>query len=179
MKILAFGASNSAQSINQKLARYAATLVTDAEVEMLDLNDYEMPIFSIEREAALGQHELAIQFRQKIADADALVISFAEHNGSYSVAFKNVFDWASRIDRDIYGGKPAVFLSTSPGSRGGAGVLATAVNAAPHFGAEIVASLSVPSFQSSFDQESMTPVSQEIAQSIANIMLKLQHRLGS
>lgn len=179
MKILAFGASNSAQSINKKLAHYAATLITGAEVEILDLNDYEMPLFSVEREAAIGKHELAIRFRQKISDADALVISFAEHNGSYSVAFKNVFDWASRIDRDIYGGKPAVFLSTSPGSRGGAGVLATAVNSAPHFGAEIIASLAVPSFQSSFDQESMTPLNQEITQSIASAMLKLQQRLDS
>ncbi len=46
MKILAFAASSSSASINKKLATYAANLVAQAEVEVLDINNYEMPIFS-------------------------------------------------------------------------------------------------------------------------------------
>jgi len=54
MKILAFAASSSSQSINQKLARFAASLLEQAQVEMLDINDYEMPLFSTDREQVLG-----------------------------------------------------------------------------------------------------------------------------
>jgi NAD(P)H-dependent FMN reductase len=50
MKVLAFAASNNKQSINRTLAAYAAGLMDNADVEVLDINDYEMPIFSDERE---------------------------------------------------------------------------------------------------------------------------------
>ncbi len=151
MKLLAFAASNSSQSINRQLVRYAASLVQGADVELLDLNDYEMPIFSSDREAEHGVPELAQQFYQKIGEADALLISFAEHNTSYSVAFKNIFDWMSRIDMRVYQDKPTVMLATSPGSRGAGTVLATATSFAELFGAKLVGSMSVPSFYDNFD----------------------------
>ena len=52
--ILAFGASNSKQSINKKLAKFAADQVADAAVQFLDLNDFEMPIYSIDRQNESG-----------------------------------------------------------------------------------------------------------------------------
>ncbi|MEM8499156.1 MAG: NAD(P)H-dependent oxidoreductase [Pseudomonadota bacterium] len=177
MKILAFGASNSTRSINHLLATYAASLIDDADVTSLDLNEFEMPIFSVEREAELGHQELAKQFLQNIADADGLIISLAEHNGSYSVAFKNVFDWASRIDSKVYQNKPVLFLSTSPGSRGGANVMSTVLSTASHFGAEIVASLSVPSFYENFDVDNMRAASEEIRVAIDSAAQQLAERL--
>lgn len=153
MKLLAFAASNSSKSINKKLVTYAAGLVEGAEVEVLDLNDYEMPLFSIDREATLGHPELAKAFLHKIASSDALLISFAEHNGSYSAAFKNLFDWCSRIEPKVFQNKPLVLLSTSPGARGGASVLAAATGSAPFFGGHVKASLSIPSFHDNFDLE--------------------------
>ena len=59
MKILAFAGSNSSQSINKKLALYAAGLFENAGVETLDLNDYELPLYSIDREKEMGKPELA------------------------------------------------------------------------------------------------------------------------
>lgn len=162
MKILAIGTSNSAHSINRMLATYVAGLVDGADVETIDINDYEMPLFSIEREQVLGQPAEAKAFLQKIADADGLVVSFAEHNGSYTAAYKNLFDWASRTGKDVYQHKPSLFLSTSPGQRGGASVLAAANGSAPFFGAEIVASVSVPSFQENFDSETQKIKNSEI-----------------
>ena len=96
MKIIAFAASSSRQSINKQLVSYAASLVENAQVEVLDINDYEMPLYSADREAELGKPQLAQDFLDKIATADALVIGFAEHNGSYTAAYKNLFDWSSR-----------------------------------------------------------------------------------
>ena len=94
MHIVAFAASSSTRSINKKLISCAAGLMPQHQVEVLDLNDFELPLFSQDRELKLGQPDLAKQFLQKIGNADALLISFAEHNGSYSAAYKSLFDWS-------------------------------------------------------------------------------------
>jgi chromate reductase, NAD(P)H dehydrogenase (quinone) len=153
MKLLAFAASNSKHSINKKLATYAASLADGATVEILDLNDYEIPLFSIEREEVLGHPQLAADFLAKIAASDAIIISFAEHNGSYSAAYKNLFDWCSRKGAKVFQDKPMVLLATSPGARGGATVLAAATASVPRFAGQVRASLSIPSFDENFDVE--------------------------
>jgi chromate reductase, NAD(P)H dehydrogenase (quinone) len=153
MKIIAFGGSPSKNSINKKLAIYAASLFENAEVEVLDLNDFQMPIFSVDIEAEIGQHDLAKAFLAKIESADFLVVSLAENNGNYSAAFKNLYDWCSRIMGKVFQGKPMLLLSTSPGGRGGASVLEIAKNAFPRYGAEIKATFSLPSFNDNFDVE--------------------------
>ena len=65
MKLLAFAATNNSQSINKQLVQYAASLV-DADVEILDLNDFEMPIYSQDREQQGGIPEQAQTFYKKI-----------------------------------------------------------------------------------------------------------------
>lgn len=154
MRVLAFAASNSSKSINRNLVEYAASFLENCEIDTLDIHDFEMPIYRADREETDGIPQLAHDFLARIGEADALLVSFAEHNGSYSAAFKNLFDWCSRIGRDVWQGKPMVLLSTSPGPGGAARVLAAAETAAPHFGGEVKASFSVPSFFDNFDMES-------------------------
>lgn len=173
MKILAFGTSNNRRSINRALARYAAELVPGAAVEVVNIADYEMPLFSDEREQSLGQPAQAQAFYRKITETDALVTSFAEHNGSYTAAYKNLLDWTSRINRQVFQHKPAVYLATSPGPGGAANVLASAVDSANYFGAEVIASLSVPSFQKNFDEETGRMVNPEIEQQLQSAMAQL------
>lgn len=178
MKLLAFAASNSRNSINKKLVTYAAGLleggiIDGAEVEILDLNDYEMPLYSIDREQEDGIPEPAHLFYKKIGDADALLISFAEHNGSYTSAFKNLYDWTSRIDQKVYQDKPALLLAASPGSRGGANVLKTAKEAAPHFGMEVKADLSIARFQKNFDAENGQITNAEIQAQLEAVLATL------
>ena len=151
MKLLAFAASNSKKSINGQLINYVVSMLDDVDAEILDLNDFEMPLFSIDRELEWGIPELAHRFYDKIGEADALLISHAEHNGAYTVAFKNLYDWTSRINSKVYQGKPLILLATSPGGRGASGVLATAVKSAPHYGGDLKASLSIPGFYGNFD----------------------------
>ena len=105
MKIVAFAASSSKKSINKKLAAYASSLLESSHIDLLDLNDYELPLFSEDKESELGKPALAQAFLEKIAGCDALVISFAEHNGSYSAAYKNLFDWCSRINPKVFQNK--------------------------------------------------------------------------
>nr|WP_315141569.1 NAD(P)H-dependent oxidoreductase [uncultured Flavobacterium sp.] len=152
-KILAFGASSSATSINKQLATYAAHQFANATVEVLDLNDYEMPIFSIDKETNTGIPTLAHDFFAKLGGADVIVISFAEHNGAYSTAFKNILDWTSRINGKTFQEKPTLLLATSPGPRGGASVLEMAKNRFPFQGADVKGAFSLPSFTTNFDTE--------------------------
>ena len=66
MNVLAFAATNHSQSINKQLVSYAASLVVDANIEVINIHDYELPIYSQEREVELGQPALAQAFFQKI-----------------------------------------------------------------------------------------------------------------
>ena len=173
-KALAMAASNSQQSINRALVTYASQLLEDFEVEYLDLNDYEMPIYSQDRENASGIPLPAQQFLAKIESADVLLIAFAEHNGGYTVAYKNVFDWASRHLRGVYQNKPTVMMATSPGPSGAKNVLNMAVNAAQFHDGNVVASFSLPSFYDNFDQERKIIIDQDLNQELSNAIRQLQ-----
>lgn len=151
-KILAFGASSSKHSINKKFATYAANQFKDATVEIIDLNDYEMPLFSVDKQKENGMHPLAQKLFEKIGNSDFIIISFAEHNGNYSTAFKNVLDWMSRINAKTFQEKPTFLLATSPGARGGSSVLNIAVNRFPFQGAVVTGSFSLPSFNDNFNE---------------------------
>ena len=182
-RVLAFAASNNSQSINKQFAEHAASvlqseLMPNVEIETLDLNDYEMPIYSPDREKSDGTPHLAQAFFDKIGAADGLIISYAEYNGSYTTAFKNIFDWASRIDMKIYQNKPLVALATSPGLRGGENVLKTVTDAAPFFGANIKGSLSVGPFKEHFDRETGRLSQPQQKQSLRNVLINLRDVLS-
>ena len=151
IKIVAFGASSSKTSINKRLANYAAQQVPNAEVNLLDLNDYEMPVYSVDKENESGIHPLALKFRAQLDAADGIIISFAEHNGAYSAAFKNIFDWISRGGPNIWGNKPMFLLSTSPGARGGQSVLEIAVGKISRMNTNDIHQFSLPEFENNFD----------------------------
>lgn len=173
MKILAFGASNYSQSINQKLALYIASQFKNSEVETLDLNDYEMPIYSIDREIETGIPSIANDFTRKIDNADLVIISLAEYNGTYSVAFKNIFDWISRIpNRKAFNNKKIFLAATSPGKRGASTVLESAKIVFPFQGGDIVADYSLPFFDRNFiEKEGILDEAkkEELAEKVAQV----------
>lgn len=179
MKILAFAASNSAQSINKQLVTHASEVFksqidSSAQIEILDLNDFEMPIYSIDREKSDGIPEAAQTFFAKIGTADALLISYAEHNGNYTAAYKNIFDWASRIEMKVFQNKPVVIMSASMGPGGGASVLKTANDSAPFFGANILGSLSVGPFMEKFDTETSSLKDPALAETLHQSLAALR-----
>lgn len=176
MKLLAFAASSSSNSINKQLVTYAASQVKHNEgvvVDILDINDYEMPLFSQDKEAILGQPQQAKDFFAKLGQADAIIISFAEHNGSYTAAYKNLFDWTSRIDQKLFQNKPMILLATSPGPGGAASVLAAATGSAPYFAGEVKASLSIPSFFDNFDSEKQVLTNPELVDKLQSALALL------
>lgn len=154
--IVVFAASNNTQSINKRLALHAASILqvefkSGVEIKALDLNDYEMPIYSPEREAQ-GIPQLARNFYAELGAADGVIVSLAEYNGAYTAAFKNIFDWCSRINMKIFQNRPVMLLATSIGGRGGQNVLAAAMRGFPHFGANITSHFSFGPFSEHFDR---------------------------
>ena len=88
-----------------------------------------------------------------VATHDALIVSLAEHNGSYTAAFKNLYDWTSRVQTTVWSDKHMLLLSTSPGARGGASVMAAARATFPRMGADLKAFFSLPSFGRNFSAQ--------------------------
>ena len=149
-KIITFAGSNSKTSINKQLAVYASSLVEDVDVEVLDLNDFDLPLYGIDLENEKGIPNDAHRFLNLIKSSDGIVLSLAEHNGAYSTVFKNLFDWMSRIEGKTFFGKPMLLMATSPGPRGGASVLSVAQDRFPRHEANIVEVFSLPSFGDNF-----------------------------
>jgi len=152
MKIIAFGASSSKTSINKQLAGYVAQHFS-SELDVLDLNDYPLPLYSLDLESEEGIPDNVKRFDEKIQSADLIIISLAEHNGTYTAAFKNLFDWHSRLNYKMFENKKLILLSTSPGARGGQSVMDSALLHMPFHGAEIVNSFVLPSFNDNFHPE--------------------------
>lgn len=153
MKILAFAGSTSSTSINRELVKFVLKSFQENEINLIDLNDYSMPVFSVDLEKK-GFPEEAQQFLQQIEDCDVIICSLAEHNRSYAAAFKNIFDWASRINVKVFQDKPMFLMSTSSGGYGGGNVMNEAKKFFPNFGADIKETYSLPKFYENFDLES-------------------------
>lgn len=149
-KIIGFGASTSTTSINKAFAAYALTFFPEFEVELVDLNDFAVPVFSVDLEK---EHfpETAKAFLAKIAETDIIICSMSEHNRNWTAAFKSLFDWCSRINLELLQQKPILLMSTSPGGYGAQNSLNIALKVFPQFGGNILESFALPKFYDNFD----------------------------
>ncbi len=126
-RILAFGGSLRRESYNQKLATIAAAGAREAgaEVTLISLRDFPMPVFDEDLEAESGMPESAKKLKALFAEHDGLLIASPEYNSSITAALKNAIDWVSRTTTDdepslsALSGKSAIILSASPGGLGG------------------------------------------------------------
>ena len=125
-RILAFAGSTRRDSYNKKLVRIAAQGARDAgaEVTVVDLNEFPMPLFDEDLEAEEGTPEPAHAFKSLLAHQDGVLISCPEYNSSITGVLKNAIDWASRPADDeapliAFKGKVVGLMATSPGALGG------------------------------------------------------------
>lgn len=176
MKILAFGASNSRNSINKSFANFVANQFEGADKEIIDLNEYTLPIYSIDLENASGFPPAIQDFVSKLDSADLIIISLAEHNGSYTAAFKNLFDWTSRFKNNMFEGKSLFLLSASPGARGAASVMQAAQNRFPIHGAEIIGSFSLPKYPENFKPEQGI-INEKLKENFSNVLETVKQKL--
>ncbi len=165
-KVLVFAGSNSRNSINKQLATYASQKLKNCDIHIVDLNDYPLPIFSIDIENGSGIPQVAKEFDRLLEGHDGVLLSLAEHNGSYSAVFKNLLDWLSRLDGKCFRSKPMLLMSTSPGGRGGKGVLSAALDRFPRHGAQIIAHFSLPSFYDNYSGDGVGDFEASLNQAI-------------
>lgn len=127
-RILAFSGSLRAGSYNQKLVKIAADAAREAgaEVTLISLSDFPMPLFDEDLEERDGKPEAAKRLKQLFTEHDSLLIASPEYNSMITAALKNAIDWVSRPDSEdepplsAIAGKTAAILSASPGGYGGA-----------------------------------------------------------
>lgn len=135
-RILVFAGSARRDSLNKKLARAAAGFAREAGAEstFVDLDDYPIPIYHGDLEAASGMPEGAARLRELFLAHDGLLIASPENNSSVTALLKNTIDWLSRDIGDGQGArsglapwrdKVAGLMAASPGAFGG-------VRALPH-----------------------------------------------
>lgn len=125
-KILAFAGSVRKESFNRKLIRLAipAAERAGAQVTLIELADYPLPLFDQDLEAA-GTPENAKRLKQVFLEHDGLLIAAPEYNSSITPLLKNTIDWVSRSTSPgepsvaAFRGKAAGLISASPSGLGG------------------------------------------------------------
>nr|WP_295903554.1 NAD(P)H-dependent oxidoreductase [uncultured Bdellovibrio sp.] len=121
MKIFLFAASLRRGSYNKKLIRIAAEIVESMQlhdVELHEFNEFPMPMFNGDIEEFYGIPEGVLKLAKKFEEADAVIISSPEYNGSMPGTFKNAIDWLSRLDPVPVRRKQICLIGASPGRLG-------------------------------------------------------------
>ena len=125
-RILALAGSTRRNSFNVRLLHNAADMAREAgaEVTLIDLADFPLPIFNQDDEAEHGEPASAAQLKDLFESHDGLLVASPEYNGLLTPLLKNTLDWVSRRGPDpapmrAYTGKVAALVSASGGRLGG------------------------------------------------------------
>jgi chromate reductase, NAD(P)H dehydrogenase (quinone) len=121
VRILAFAGSARHESLNRKFLAFAVKAAEEAgcEVTLLDLNEFELPLYHGDLEDRGGLPDKAARLIGLVAAHDALLVASPEYNSMITPLLKNTIDWCSRADRNPFEGKVAAVISASPGPFGG------------------------------------------------------------
>ncbi len=124
--ILAFAGSTRAESWNKKLVAIAVegARTAGAQVTLIDLRDFPMPLYDADLERERGLPEPAHQLKALFLAHAGLLIASPEYNSSITGVLKNTIDWVSRPAEGesplaCFVEKVAVLMSASPGALGG------------------------------------------------------------
>ena len=120
-----------------------------------DLSSVDVPIYGEDYEKENGIPQAIQDLFDEISKYDGFVIATPEHNGALPAFFKNVLDWLSRHNREVFGGKPVVILATSPGQYGAQNALSTLEKMLGYFAADVKGKFSLGGFYDNFDQENL------------------------
>lgn len=90
-----------------------------ATAEILDLQQYQFPIFEERLRLQVNPSEQALAFAEKIKSADGVIIVTPEYNGGYPASLKNVVD----LLYNEWHRKPIAIATVSDGNFGGTQVI--------------------------------------------------------
>jgi len=121
LKVLVFGASLRADSLNRRLAALAARVAerSGATVDHAQMRDFDVPSFDGDAEKESDIPRGAEELRRRLTESDAFIVSSPEYNASMPGLLKNVIDWASRFRPQPFDGKHGLLISASPSMVGG------------------------------------------------------------
>lgn len=154
-QILALAASNKRVSINQTLLHVAVSKLVHLQSDILSLSEIDLPVYNEEMEHDDGIPELVMNTYRRFAAADGFMLACPEHNGLPPAAFKNLFDWMSRVSQQVFQMKPVMLLSTSPGLNGGASNLLLLKELLPRWGGESAGIFTLGNFYQHFNFNEM------------------------
>lgn len=102
IKVLAFSGSTRQDSYNKKLIQEAVKIAEKegAIVTLIDLKDFEMPLYNGDLEDNQGMPKNAKRLKTLLLEHDAIMIATPEYNGSISGVLKNSIDWVSRPEKN-------------------------------------------------------------------------------
>jgi chromate reductase len=120
VRILAFAGSARRESLNRKFLAIGveAARTIGAEVTLLDMNEYVLPLYHGDLEASDGMPANATKLNALITSHDALLVASPEYNSMITPLLKNTIDWCSLADENPFEGKVAAVMSASPGPLG-------------------------------------------------------------
>ena len=161
-RVLAFAGSSREDSFNKKLIRIGSRGVEAAGLEctLVDLRDFELPLYDGDLEARDGLPEAAVRLRQLLSEHEGLLIASPEYNGSISALLKNTIDWTTRSpqaspDLSPYAGTVAALMAASPGPLGGMRGLLVVRNLLTNLGVTVLPSqLALRQAVKAFDENS-------------------------
>ncbi len=90
-----------------------------ATAAIVDLNEYQFPIFNERLKFLTAPSESVIEFANKIKLADGVIIVTPEYNGGYPASLKNVID----LLYEEWFRKPVAIVTVSDGAFGGTQVI--------------------------------------------------------
>jgi chromate reductase len=115
LHVLGISGSLRRASHNKPLLRAAAELMpTGMTLDIFDISP--LPMFNRDSEKPFPG--AVVDFRTRLAQANALLIATPEYNSSVSGALKNAIDWASRSPQQPLNGKPVAIMGASTGNFG-------------------------------------------------------------
>jgi chromate reductase, NAD(P)H dehydrogenase (quinone) len=124
-RLLIVPGSTRANAFSKQLARAATAIVPeDVPATLIDLRDYDIPLYDGDLEDDTGMPAGAVKLREVVKDHDAILFASPEYNASIPAVLKNTIDWVSRPyagDPDVqaWAGRVCGLLASSPGALGG------------------------------------------------------------
>lgn len=119
-RIVGIAGSLRKASFNAALLRAAAELApAGTEVEIASIAG--IPLYDGDLESERGIPDPVTKLKNRIAEADGLLLVTPEYNSSMPGVLKNAIDWLTRPAKDIprvFGDKPVAIMGATPGMGG-------------------------------------------------------------
>jgi NAD(P)H-dependent FMN reductase len=120
------------------------------EVELLDLKEYNFPVFEERLSMQKKPLEKAVQFAEKIKNVQGVLIVTPEYNGGYPASLKNVIDLLYKEWKR----KPIAISTVSAGDFGGSQVITSLLFTLWKIGAWVApVTFPVPKVDTAFDEQ--------------------------